>query len=563
MNTPMKKIFTLLILAASAITAFAQSPAVGDEFMENGVKYEVTSIKSGEEHVCVQVQEWTDAILVIPDSVEYGGKKWQVYNIINNAFKDNTFITSVDLQCEELWSSAFENCTNLTTIILREGVQKINEDAFSNVGATSLHLPKSLNKLDANNGTPFSNNKFTAITLEEGNTYFVVGEDGAIYNTEKTILMAYPYAFAKPFSEVPEGIETILENTFAYCKNMADTVILPTTLERAVSAFDCTNIKCAIVNNYVHGTAFRNINTLENVILGKNVEKICFGFFSGCDAIKNVYVLAESMPEWYNPGGSYSDFPFSATALANAKLYVPCGQSDAYKASTESWGKFEAANIVDTLFYDVTVAADKGNCKVEKTSECNELKLTVTPSSGFKFVNWDNGETANPLTLTVTQDTALKANFAEIISAIEATVAYPKAGQEAAANVALDWTGDKLAGGYTVFSEDGITNINTEILAPSTTYMLQISFSPREGFIFADEVAITVNGATVSDKYIANENQQTIRLLFTTAATAMDKVQSDKVQCTKMLRDGQLYLMYNGQMYNVQGQMEEINQYNP
>lgn len=36
--------------------------------------------------------------------------------------------------------------------------------------------------------------------------------------------------------------------------------------------------------------------------------------------------------------------------------------------------------------------------------------------------------------------------------------------------------------------------------------------------------------------------------------TPIEHVQSDKVPCTKVLRDGQLYLMYNGQRYNVFGQ---------
>ena len=40
----------------------------------------------------------------------------------------------------------------------------------------------------------------------------------------------------------------------------------------------------------------------------------------------------------------------------------------------------------------------------------------------------------------------------------------------------------------------------------------------------------------------------------TNPATGIDNVQSDNVQCTKVIRDGQLYLMYKGQMYNVQGQ---------
>ena len=36
--------------------------------------------------------------------------------------------------------------------------------------------------------------------------------------------------------------------------------------------------------------------------------------------------------------------------------------------------------------------------------------------------------------------------------------------------------------------------------------------------------------------------------------TGLDDVQSDHVQCTKVLRDGVLYIMHNGTMYNVQGQ---------
>jgi uncharacterized repeat protein (TIGR02543 family) len=37
-------------------------------------------------------------------------------------------------------------------------------------------------------------------------------------------------------------------------------------------------------------------------------------------------------------------------------------------------------------------------------------------------------------------------------------------------------------------------------------------------------------------------------------ATGIDNVQRDNVQCTKVLRDGVIYIMYKGTMYNVQGQ---------
>jgi hypothetical protein len=35
--------------------------------------------------------------------------------------------------------------------------------------------------------------------------------------------------------------------------------------------------------------------------------------------------------------------------------------------------------------------------------------------------------------------------------------------------------------------------------------------------------------------------------------TGVENVQSDDVQCTKILRNGMLYLMHKGTMYNVQG----------
>ena len=45
-----------------------------------------------------------------------------------------------------------------------------------------------------------------------------------------------------------------------------------------------------------------------------------------------------------------------------------------------------------------------------------------------------------------------------------------------------------------------------------------------------------------------------VRKYVAPSPTGLEDVPSDKVQCTKVLRDGQLYIMYDGQMYDVQGQ---------
>ena len=61
-----------------------------------------------------------------------------------------------------------------------------------------------------------------------------------------------------------------------------------------------------------------------------------------------------------------------------------------------------------------------------------------------------------------------------------------------------------------------------------------------------DETSIDVNGLYRSQGY-------SVRLVQDAEPQAIDQVQNNKVQGTKVIRNGMLYLMYNGTMYNVQG----------
>ena len=49
----------------------------------------------------------------------------------------------------------------------------------------------------------------------------------------------------------------------------------------------------------------------------------------------------------------------------------------------------------------------------------------------------------------------------------------------------------------------------------------------------------------------------TIRFAYPSGAQGIENVQSDKVQSTKVLRNGMLYILHNGQMYDVMGRMME------
>ena len=72
----------------------------------------------------------------------------------------------------------------------------------------------------------------------------------------------------------------------------------------------------------------------------------------------------------------------------------------------------------DATMYTVTTKVnDETMGTVTGAGEYAEGKtatLTANPNAGYKFVNWSNEETANPLKLTVTEDVEITANFAAI-----------------------------------------------------------------------------------------------------------------------------------------------------
>lgn len=60
-------------------------------------------------------------------------------------------------------------------------------------------------------------------------------------------------------------------------------------------------------------------------------------------------------------------------------------------------------------------------------------------------------------------------------------------------------------------------------------------------------------GEVKDSKYIGLRNVSIEGMAFDPSTDGMDEVLTDNIQCTKILRDGQLYLMYKGEIYNLQG----------
>lgn len=411
----MKKIFTFVTALLCAGTMMAADPAVGDTIEVEGVKYKLTSTTD----VNVIKQAYTAEKLVIPASVTYEAKSYNVQQIVSSAFNGNESIKSVDIAAKQVMNEAFRDCKNLETMTIQNGVLELGAQLVQGTKIKTLHIPASVTSLAYNENyyNALYYNTLESITIDKDNANFKVGDDGAVYSRDGLKLIGFPYNYEKPYPGIPNGVREVAYRGLFRCQNLADTVTVPFSVQKAKETFYASNVKCAIVNTNTYDVynIFCESAQLEEVILGEKCTKIGQLMFKSCPALKKVTVFSETMPVWqYGTNTSVACFgPSTSPIFTTAKVYVHCGQSATYATDANKWGKF--TNIIDTLLYDVNVKAENADVVITQLANCNEVNIAVVPNEGYAFVNWDNGVKTASFDCTVTGDTTITATMKKIL----------------------------------------------------------------------------------------------------------------------------------------------------
>lgn len=151
--------------------------------------------------------------------------------------------------------------------------------------------------------------------------------------------------------------------------------------------------------------------------------------------------------------------------------------------------------------------------------------LTATPAEGFQFSVWSDGVAANPRVVTVTGDATFTAIFTEkVIEKPTYTITMTAEPAE----------GGSVSGGG-VYDEG------------STITLVAVPAAGYEFVKWSDE-------NTDNPRTVVVTGDASYTALFKVAGEGIGEVPSDQVQSIKVLRDGVLYIMYNGTMYDVRGQ---------
>ena len=213
----------------------------------------------------------------------------EVVAIGDRAFQNRTDLRTVMIpdSVEKIEFEAFYNCINLKIVDLSSNLTTIGYDVFGNCKSISkIEIPKSLKKFDGTwgRGTNLSYGAFGGCS----NLKTVNFEAGS------AIVCAALFMGCDGIEEIelPDTITEIGDSAFKSCKNLNKVIIPESVTKIDGDAFaECSgliDIKMHEGINTIGSRAFYKCDRLLDIVIPDSVEKIEFEAFRGCDKLENI-----------------------------------------------------------------------------------------------------------------------------------------------------------------------------------------------------------------------------------------------------------------------------------
>ena len=300
---------------------------------------------------------------------------------LGEVFKNDTTITSFnELQyftgLTSIHDNAFKGCTNLTSIILPNGLTTIGGCAFRSTAITSLTIPASVTYIAVSadsGGLTEDCTSLMNIYVEEDNSHYY-SENGVLFSEDEDIIGAngkaillFPQGRSGSYI-IPSGVTVIAQRAFVSCKGL-NSIVIPegvTTIAGEYAFHGCSNLSC--------------------ITIPSSMTNIGDGSFFNCSSISDVWCHAEAVP-------STSSWAFYGSPIASATLHVPAASLEAY-STTAPWSGFGtiAPIIIDNspviAFADSNVKAlCVANWDTNHDGELSEAEAAAVTDLGGVFKN--------------------------------------------------------------------------------------------------------------------------------------------------------------------------------
>ena len=379
----MRKLFSLFLALVATTSLLAY------DFQSGDLYYNITSSSAP---YTVEVSDVVSSITSadIPSTVTHNGTTYSVTSIGESAFEDCSSLPSVTIpnSVTSIGGHAFSGCFSLTSIGIPNSVTSIGEWAFYGCSyLTSITIPNSVTSI----GDWAFSSCFSLTT--------------PVYNAHCFAYM--PTSFEGAYV-IPEGIKQIAGGAFADCSSLTSITIPNSVTSIGDFAFGwCSSLTSITIPNNVTSIgnyAFGWCSSLTSITIGNSVTSIGDRAFSSCSSLTSITCEATTPPTL----GSNVFYGVSTSI----PVYVPCGSENIYKAAY-AWKEF--TNIQEPqVEYTIQVSTSNSQMgtAIVNYNSCAGNQISATANIGYHFVQWSDGNTDNPRTIVLTQDTTLTAEFA-------------------------------------------------------------------------------------------------------------------------------------------------------